>query len=696
MFTFLNTIILSALALSLIPILIHLLNRKKSILVRFSTLAFLKSLQKKKMKKVKIRQILLLILRTSILLLAVMAFARPVSKMEQHGKIDGHARTSVAIVIDNGIGASYISESGMILDAIKNKTEEILNYLKEGDEAVIIDGAGSMNTGSNGFTQNFTQLSALVKNMSFSHAKSNITESLFLANRKFESAKNVNREIYILTTFQASNFADEKVILQNDIKPVFIGFSVKEFRNIGIRSVQVMSKIIEINKPVEIRVTIKNYGHNNVQDVLLNAFLDGRRVGQASVTLSADDESVVDMKIIPLKTGYIQGSVEIDDDPLSADNKKYFHVYVPRRINVLLAGNTLSDIEFIKLALNPAGQPNALIQVKTVNAAQMTMEDLSAFDVVVLSNIPRLDDSFMRRIKGLMNSGKGIMIIPGSDAEISNYNVLLSTAGFGQILNLSDNSIRTDAYMKFGKIDYSHPIIRGMYDQSLTTEKSLESPNFQKYFNLAGTASSQTIIAYSNNAPFLEESGSKKFGALLFLSAADLSWNDWPLKGIFVPLINRSIHYLYSRNYGIKESYNSGDPIELRLNAASGGNISLTDPTGVELRPKIKQIGGGIVISGQTAEMPGTYKVLDRGELEVMFDVNVADDPFGYRKLDHAKLQEIISSQHYEIVQASDDISSVILQSRYGTELWKWFVLGVLLLLITETLISQSHRISKR
>ncbi|KAB2879609.1 hypothetical protein F9K33_08695 [bacterium] len=696
MFTFLNTIILSALALSLIPILIHLLNRKKSVLVQFSTLAFLKSLQKKKMKKIKIRQILLLILRTSILLLAVMAFARPVSKMESHGTIDAHAKTSVAIVIDNGIGASYISENGMILDAIKKKTEEILNYLKEGDEAAIIAGRRSLYSGNEGFTQNFTELKALVKSMSFSYANSNITESLFLANRKFESARNVNREIYVLTTFQASNFTDEKIILQNDIKTIFIDLSPKEMKNIGIRSVQVMSKIIEINKPVEIRVIIKNFGHNNAQDILLNAFLDGRRVGQSSVTLNADDESVVDMKIIPSKSGYIQGSVEIDDDPFAADNKKFFHVFVPNRINVLLAGNKLSDIEFIKLALNPTAQTNPLIQVKTVNAAQLPMENQGDFDVIVLSNIPRLDGLFMRRLEGFLNLGKGLMIIPGSDADISNYNTLLSTIGFGQMLNLSDNSIRSDAHMKFGKIDYSHPIIRGMFDQNITSEKPLESPSFQKYFNVGGTATSQTVIAYSNNEPFLEESASKKFGALLFLSAANLTWSDWPIKGIFVPLINRSIHYLYSKNYGINESYSSGEPIELRLNAASGENISLIDPSGIELRPKIKQIGEDILISVPTAEMPGTYKVLHRGELKVMFDLNTVDDPSGYRKLDRTKLEEIISSKQYEIVDASEDISTMILQSRSGVELWKWFVFGVLVLLIAETLISQSPRTSKK
>lgn len=693
MFTFLNTIILSALALSLIPILIHLLNRKKSKLVFFSTLVFLKALQKKKMKRVKIQQILLLILRTLIILLAVMAFARPVSKMKNQGQIDAHAKTSVALIIDNSIGTSYISDKGMVLDDIKNKAEQILNYLNEGDEAVILSGANSSNIQNASFTQNFTELKALVKSLTSSYARSNINEALYLANKSFASAKNVNREIYVLTTLQASNFNDEKVILQDNVKLIFIDCSTKEFRNTGIRNAQVMTKIIEKNKPIEIRTTVKNYGRDRIQDVLLSVYLDGRRAGQSSLTINAEEESVINLKIIPSRTGLLQGWIEIDDDAFSADNKRYFHVYIPPQIKVMLAGNTEKDIEFIRLALNPGLESMAPIQARSVLFTQMAVENLNDYDVIVMSNIPRLDEALMRRIEAFLNSGKGLLMIPGSDTDITNHNILFSKIGFGKIFNLTTNQAET--YTKFGKIDYYHPIIRGMFDLNVPNDTPLESPNFNKFFKLDPAAQSRTLISYTTNTPFLEESVLKGNAVLLVTSAVNLSWSDWPLKGIFVPLINRSVYYLYSKNFGTNKSYESGDLIELRLAAVSGQDISVTGPEGVELKPKVTQGGDDVVITVPYAEIPGTYKIFQQGKLFEMIDLNISTQQLEFKKLDKKNLDVILLSNQYELSAPNDNIENIILQSRFGVELWKWFVFGAAVLLIAEILVAQSHRFIK-
>ena len=67
--TFLNPFVLFGLAAAAVPLLLHLLNIRKLRTIEFSTLAFLKELQKNQMRKVKIRQWLLLILIILLLLL---------------------------------------------------------------------------------------------------------------------------------------------------------------------------------------------------------------------------------------------------------------------------------------------------------------------------------------------------------------------------------------------------------------------------------------------------------------------------------------------------------------------------------------------------------------------------------------------------------------------------------------------------
>ena len=78
--SFLTPFFLWLLPLAAIPLIIHLLNRRNLITIDFSTLRFLKLLEKESIRKLQILQILLLFLRTIIILFVVLMITRPVIK----------------------------------------------------------------------------------------------------------------------------------------------------------------------------------------------------------------------------------------------------------------------------------------------------------------------------------------------------------------------------------------------------------------------------------------------------------------------------------------------------------------------------------------------------------------------------------------------------------------------------------------
>ena len=98
--TFLNPLILTGLLAISIPIIIHLLNLSKVRKVEFSTLRFLKELQKSKMKRIKLRQLLLLALRIMTIIFLVLAFADPVLKSSS-GNYAG--KSSAVVIFDNSL-----------------------------------------------------------------------------------------------------------------------------------------------------------------------------------------------------------------------------------------------------------------------------------------------------------------------------------------------------------------------------------------------------------------------------------------------------------------------------------------------------------------------------------------------------------------------------------------------------------------
>ena len=78
--SFITNIFLWLLPLISIPLIIHLLNRRKPVKVNFSSIYFLEVLKSDSIKKINILQWLLLIIRTLIILLIILMMSRPILK----------------------------------------------------------------------------------------------------------------------------------------------------------------------------------------------------------------------------------------------------------------------------------------------------------------------------------------------------------------------------------------------------------------------------------------------------------------------------------------------------------------------------------------------------------------------------------------------------------------------------------------
>ena len=100
--SFLSNIFLWLLPLISIPLIIHILNRRKIILVDFSTIRFLNSLKSDSIKKINILQWLLLMLRTLIVLFIILMMSRPILKgYYPRMQIDPSSSLSVILIDDS-------------------------------------------------------------------------------------------------------------------------------------------------------------------------------------------------------------------------------------------------------------------------------------------------------------------------------------------------------------------------------------------------------------------------------------------------------------------------------------------------------------------------------------------------------------------------------------------------------------------
>ena len=138
--TFVNAGILTALTAAALPILIHLFSRQRHRDVDFSTLKFLKRLERKRMRKVRLTELILLALRTLAVGCIVLAFARPAVETVG-GFLPGEAHTAAVLIIDNSLASQAVGASGSIISVERSKAVEALSMFSGEDRVMTITAA---------------------------------------------------------------------------------------------------------------------------------------------------------------------------------------------------------------------------------------------------------------------------------------------------------------------------------------------------------------------------------------------------------------------------------------------------------------------------------------------------------------------------------------------------------------------------
>jgi len=191
---FLNPSILLGLLASLIPIVIHLLNLRKLNRIEFSTLDFLKELQKNKIKRIKIKQWILLILRVLIILFIVISFARPTL---ENASIAGTsaAKTTSIFLLDDSPSMGVIGNNGSFFNESKENLNTLLNQFNEGDELHLLTSSGLVDISS----VNIQNIREKLNNIGLTGISGNFSGTFYSGVAELIKSDNFNKEIYLFT-----------------------------------------------------------------------------------------------------------------------------------------------------------------------------------------------------------------------------------------------------------------------------------------------------------------------------------------------------------------------------------------------------------------------------------------------------------------------------------------------------------------
>lgn len=139
MISFLQPWALLALAAAAIPALLHLLGRRLPPVVSFPAVRYLTATEREHSRRLRLRNLLLLILRTLVIIFIVSAAAHPVLRIATG---TSHPPTAVALVLDNSLSTSLVVEGRLKLSTLVESARAVLDRLNAGDRLwlVLADG----------------------------------------------------------------------------------------------------------------------------------------------------------------------------------------------------------------------------------------------------------------------------------------------------------------------------------------------------------------------------------------------------------------------------------------------------------------------------------------------------------------------------------------------------------------------------
>lgn len=691
--TFLNPAVLFGLFAAAIPIVLHFLNLRKLKTIEFSTLAFLKELQKTKIRRIKLKQWLLLLIRVLIILFLVLAFARPTLKSITLGESSA-AKTTAVIILDNTFSMSIVGEKGSLFNNYKIIAKNLLNNFQPGDEIALIS-VGDLNGQNQLVSGNMAEIKKRIDDLEISNISGTLNQAMIRAAQILYQSKNFNKEIYLLTDLQKDRIANSSSEISNFAKTIspetrlyIFNNKQNEVVNLGIADFKPNNQLYELGKEVSFSAQIKNYSNSSVNDNVVSFFINGKRTAQKSLSMTANETKEISFETTLQDTGLIEFTAELEDDAILQDNRRYFSVHIPSNISLLLLYDRLDDAKFVKLSL---GIPNPKIKLTELRTEQAASVNPQKFDAVIIVGTEGLSNA--KILVSFVENGGGLIVSPGTQNSLAGIQKFSRELGLPIPTALIGKPGSPDSFTQFSKTDFQHPLLKNIFEEKTKTQ--IESPEIFCYFKTLTTANGKSIISLVDNSSFLAE---YKFGrgrVLSFSSAPVLSWNTFPLKAFFAPLMNKALLYC-----SVKSNQDStlicGNEAVTDISNAASKQIKILSPDNTETYYDADSLVNKRYLTFINTTKAGTYKVYSGKNFLNYFSVNHDSRESVLESETENEFENYLKQTGYEgkflSLSADDDYLKEIYQSRFGTELWKYFLIIVLMLAITESLLSRSTK----
>lgn len=670
-----------------IPIAIHLLQRRRPRPHPFAAIELVRRSQQRNVRRLRLRRLLLLMARTSILLAIPLALARP--QFTAAGDVaaaSARGPAATAIVLDASLSMTWADGGKSLFERAKEDSRGVLAGLQAEDSVTVLICDGSSPQAA---APSFDRAAARrrIDEAQPSFLASDLTSCVAAAAQALGESPLAAKRIHVATDLTAAAWRLDGppptvATEEGDVHPEVVILDAargKELPNYAITELSIAPAPEVGPRSQSFTVTVRNFGDAPMSDLAAELVVGDEIVAKSFLDLPAQGTASKRLSYRFAKGGAYTGVIRLAPDGLRADDERAFAIQIPPDLRALVVNGAPSPIRyrdeafFVEAALRAGGA--APIAVSTVDAESLPAQDLSAFDLVLLLNVQAPAPDVAARLADFVEDGGGLFLSLGDRVDPDDYNAVLEKVLPRplHLLKAAAEPGREDQRpARFMELEYEHPIFQIFSGGS---DGGLLSARTWRYFLLhPGTGGKSAVLAsYDDGAPALVEGSRGRGRILLYTSTVDRDWSDWSIQTSFLPTIQQAAAYL-SRT--LEERH--------QRELVVGSSLALDAPEGIQLaaargpdRRELDIGDGGI----GPIERPGLYRVFDTAgdeREELSFAAVLDQRESDTRRLEPRELEAWFGGDRLQIERTP------LQQRQRETPLWSLLAVVAILAFVSE------------
>jgi hypothetical protein len=434
-----------------LPILAHLLTRRRYDLVDWAAMQFLNP-SKKTRRRVKLEELLLLLVRIGLITLITLSVTRP---WLPGGWLSGYYSTrsrTIVLVIDGSNSMSRADGVNSMHQNALRRASDFLRTLGADDSVALIDARDKPRAVIESPLRDLAMVEQEIRRLPPPGGACEILPAVEKAIAIVGRSSSSAREIVVFTDRQGISWksdSEEQWLRIDDlmkfpaVRPHIWAVDVAPHlgsvtSNISVGRIELSREITVPDFAVRLQVAIRNESRADVQ-VPLRLLLDGQPLAgeHQNVFVPAHGESIVefDHALRADGTHVLSVAAEMSDDAIPVDNVSHVAIHVAKSLDVLLINGTPSaqpaerDCFFAELAFSPTEGKPPWVKVRVVEVLDLKPSDFESVSAAMFCNVGTMAPDVALALRDFVAGGNGVFVACGSQTTPESFQTCFGDSG---------------------------------------------------------------------------------------------------------------------------------------------------------------------------------------------------------------------------------------------------------------------------